>query len=179
MIRFDLQTGKVRILDDQLVFPNGVQLAADRQSILVCETSLARVIRHWIAGDSTNIGKSEVFIENLPGLPDNIRLSSSGNYWIAFAAVRHIGQPGLLDRLRNWPRFRTLLSYIPSAFNYIRHYLPKYGLVVEVDKDERHIIRSLHDPEGLAVPSASQVTEYNDRLYFGSYYLQHIAVFHL
>ena len=179
MIRFDLQTGKVRILDDQLSFPNGVQLAADHQSILVCETNLARVIRHWIAGDANNLGKSEVFIENLPGLPDNIRLSSTGNYWIAFAAVRHIGQPTLLDRLRNWPRLRILLSYIPNALKYIQRFLPKYGLVIEVDKTEGHIVRSLHDPEGLAVPSASQVTEYNNHLYFGSYYLHHIGVFQL
>ena len=110
MIRFDLETGKVRILDDQLTFPNGVQLAADKQSVLVCETTLARVIRHWITGDGTMAGKREVFIDNLPGLPDNIRLTSTRNYWIAFAAIRHVNQPSLLDHLRNWPRLRALLS---------------------------------------------------------------------
>ena len=110
LIRFDLETGKVRILDDQLLFPNGVQLSADKRHILVCETSLARVIRHSISSNTDTIGKSEIFIDNLPGLPDNIRLTSTGNYWIAFASVRHIKQPNLLDRLRNWPRLRTLLS---------------------------------------------------------------------
>jgi sugar lactone lactonase YvrE len=65
------------------------------------------VIRHSISGTNE---KSEVFIDNLPGLPDNIRLTSTGNYWIAFGAIRHKNQPGLLDRLRNWPRLRTLLS---------------------------------------------------------------------
>jgi sugar lactone lactonase YvrE len=110
LIRFDLETGKVRILDDQLSFPNGVQLSADKQSVLVCETTLARVIRHWISGNVTKIGKSEVFIDNLPGLPDNIRLTSSENYWIAFASIRHENKPSLLDHLRNWPRFRALLS---------------------------------------------------------------------
>ncbi len=64
MIRFDLETGKVRILDDQLSFPNGVQIIADKQSVLVCETTLARVIRHWIAGNSSTIGKSDIFIDN-------------------------------------------------------------------------------------------------------------------
>lgn len=110
MIRFDLETGKVRILDDQLSFPNGVQLSADKQSVLVCETTLARVIRHWIGGNTDMIGKSEVFIDNLPGLPDNIRLTSTENYWVAFAAVRHKDRPSFLDRLRNWPRLRALLS---------------------------------------------------------------------
>jgi hypothetical protein len=30
----------------------------------------------------------EVFMDNLPGLPDNIRLSSSGGYWIGMATLR-------------------------------------------------------------------------------------------
>ena len=106
----DLESGKVRILDDQLSFPNGVQLSADKKSVLVCETSLARVIRHSIGGDNDAVEKSEVFIANLPGLPDNIRLTSTGNYWIAIAVVRHQNQPSMLDRLRNWPRIRALLS---------------------------------------------------------------------
>ena len=90
MIRFDLETGKVRILDDQFSFPNGVQITADKQSVLVCETTLARVIRHWVAANSSTIGKSEIFNDNWPDIPDNIRLTSRGNDWIAFATVRHI-----------------------------------------------------------------------------------------
>ncbi len=64
MIRFHLDTGKVRILDDQLSFPNAVQITADKQFVLVCETTLARVIRHWMAGNSSTIGKSDLFIDN-------------------------------------------------------------------------------------------------------------------
>jgi sugar lactone lactonase YvrE len=64
LLRFDLETGKVRILDDQLSLPNGVQITADKQSVLVCETTLARVIRHSIAGNSSTIGKSDIFIDN-------------------------------------------------------------------------------------------------------------------
>ena len=180
LIRFDLETGKVRVLDDQLSFPNGVQLSSDKQSVLVCETTLARIIRHWIGGNSSVIGKSEVLIDNLPGIPDNIRLTSTGNYWIAFASVRHTKQPSLLDRLRNWPRLRSLISMlVPGSLMKIQRRLPQHGLVIELDKDTGHIVRSLHDAEGLVVPSASQVTEYNGHLYFGSYYLKHIAVFKL
>ncbi len=54
-----------------------------------------------------------------------------------------------------------------------------HGLVLELDQTNGEIVRSLHDAEGLVVPSVSQVTEYNDHLYFGSYYLNHIAVFKL
>ncbi|CAF1448032.1 unnamed protein product [Rotaria magnacalcarata] len=179
LIRFDLVTGKVRILDDQLSFPNGVQLSVDKLSVLVCETTLARVVRHWIGGENKTIGRTEVFIDNLPGLPDNIRLTSTGNYWIAFAVVRHNNKVNLFDYLRNWPRLRTILSFMPSIIKKIETRLPQHGLVVELSKDTRHIVRSLHDAEGLVVPSTSQVTEYNGHLYFGSYYLEHIAIFKL
>jgi len=113
LIRFDLETGKVRILDDQLVFPNGVQISADKQFVLVCESTLARVIRYSIAGNNE---QRQIFIDNLPGIPDNIRLTSTGNYWIAFASIRHDNRPSLLDKLRNWPRLRTLISFIPNSF---------------------------------------------------------------
>ncbi|CAF1271184.1 unnamed protein product [Adineta steineri] len=179
LIRFDIETGKVRILDDQLTFPNGVQLSADKQSVLVCETTLARVIRHWIGGNTTQVGKSEIFIDNLPGFPDNIRLTSSQNYWVAFASIRHVDRPSVLDHLRNWPRIRAILSLIPGPLKQIQKRLPQYGLVLELDKNAGHIVRSLHDAEGLVVSSASQVTEYNDHLYFGSYHADYIAIFKL
>jgi hypothetical protein len=61
----------------------------------------------------------------------------------------------------------------------IQKRLPQHGLVIELDKNSGDIVRSLHDAEGLVVPSVSQVTEYDDHLYFGSYDLDHIAVFKL
>lgn len=68
---------------------------------------------------------------------------------------------------------------MPNLIKKVQTRLPQHGLVVELSKDTRHIVRSLHDAEGLVVPSTSQVTEYNGHLYFGSYYLEHIAVFKL
>lgn len=70
-------------------------------------------------------------------------------------------------------------QFFPGPLKKIRNYLPHHGLVIELDQQTGHIVRSLHDAEGLVVPSVSQVTEYKDSLYFGSYYLDHIAVFKL
>ena len=38
--------------------------------------------------DGAKKGHLEPFSENLPGLPDNIRKSSLGGYWVGTAAVR-------------------------------------------------------------------------------------------
>ncbi|CAF1070278.1 unnamed protein product [Didymodactylos carnosus] len=176
LIRYDIINGKVRTFNNQLSFPNGVQLTVDQQAVLICETSLARIMRFWINGPKT--GKTDIFIENLPGICDNIRMTERKTYWIAFAAVRSLMKPTLVDRLRTWPLLRTLISYFPSwILNYFMH-SSRHGLVIEVDNNGQ-ILRSLHDPEGINIPSTSQVTEYNGYLYFGSYYLPYIGAFKL
>lgn len=37
----------------------------------------------------TKKGTVTSFVDNLPGLPDNIRYAGKGNYWIALAAVKN------------------------------------------------------------------------------------------
>lgn len=43
-------------------------------------------IRYYIKG--TKAGRTEVFADNLPGLPDNIQPASKGGYWVAFPLLR-------------------------------------------------------------------------------------------
>lgn len=42
-------------------------------------------MRHWLKG--INNGKTDIFIENLPGGPDNINLAPDGSFWIALVQV--------------------------------------------------------------------------------------------
>jgi len=42
-------------------------------------------VRHWLKG--INKGKTNIFIENLPGGPDNINLAPDGSFWIALVQV--------------------------------------------------------------------------------------------
>jgi sugar lactone lactonase YvrE len=42
-------------------------------------------VRHWLNG--INKGKTDIFIENLPGGPDNINLAPDGSFWIALVQV--------------------------------------------------------------------------------------------
>lgn len=45
-----------------------------------------RCLKYWLKGEFE--GKTEVFIDNLPGGPDNINLLEDGSYWIALLKVR-------------------------------------------------------------------------------------------
>ena len=50
-----------------------------------------------------------MFVENMPGLPDNIRLSSSGGYWVAMLAVRPNPGFSLLDFLSEQPWIKMMI----------------------------------------------------------------------
>ena len=51
-------------------------------------------------------GTLDTFIDNLPGLPDNITPSRRGNYWVAFAVTRKLP---LTDKLTELPWLRALI----------------------------------------------------------------------
>jgi len=50
-----------------------------------------------------------MFVENMPGLPDNIRLSSSGGYWVAMPVVRPNPGFSLLDFLSEKPWIKRMI----------------------------------------------------------------------
>ena len=47
-----------------------------------------RCLKYWLQGDLK--GKVEIFVENLPGAPDNINLAPDGSFWIALLQVSRI-----------------------------------------------------------------------------------------
>ena len=53
-------------------------------------------------------GGADMFVENMPGLPDNSRLSSSGGYWVAMLAVRPSPGFSLLDFLSEQPWIKRM-----------------------------------------------------------------------
>ncbi|KAM7284485.1 adipocyte plasma membrane-associated protein [Ixodes scapularis] len=191
VLKFDTKTRKTTVLMKNLRLPNGVQLSQDKQSLLVCELSSRRVLRHHLGG--ARKGQTEVFADNLPGEPDNIRPSKSGGYWVAFATGRGNDSTNICDLVARYPlvkkatmRFVYLLGvavkyaarFYPSpALKDLGAQLengwvlygsfPKYGLVVELDVGGR-IVRSLHSPQP-KIHMLSEVLEHEGHLYLGSY----------
>ena len=87
------------------MFPNGICLTFDGQSILFAETFAYRISRYWF--DGPKAGTVEPVIPNLPGLPDNINRASDGNFWCAIAGLRG---PAMDIALR-MPDFRRRMIY--------------------------------------------------------------------
>uniref|UniRef100_A0A3P9H3Q0 Adipocyte plasma membrane-associated protein n=1 Tax=Oryzias latipes TaxID=8090 RepID=A0A3P9H3Q0_ORYLA len=171
VLEFDTETKELTVIMDNLRFPNGIHLLPDEESVLVAETTMARIRRVHVAG--LNKGGMDTFVENLPGFPDNIRPSSSGGYWVAMSAVR--ANPGfsLLDFLSQRPWIKKLIFKLFSPDVLVK-FVPRYSLVAELH-DGGICTRSFHDPNGLVVAYVSEVHEHAGSLYLGSFRSPYIA----
>lgn len=165
LLEYDTVTKEVKVLLDQLQFPNGVQLSPEEDFVLVAETTMARIRRVYVSGLMK--GGADMFVENMPGFPDNIRPSSSGGYWVAAATIR--ANPGfsMLDFLSDKPFIKRMIFKMFSQETVMK-FVPRYSLVLEVS-DSGAFRRSLHDPDGQVVTYVSEAHEHDGYLYLGSF----------
>ena len=101
--------GAVEVVLDGLEFANGVALSADEDFVVVAETGAYRLRRVWLRGDRA--GTHDVFVENLPGIPDNVSTGPDGLFWVALASPR---DPRLDLLHARHPALRRLAWAIPQ-----------------------------------------------------------------
>jgi ribose transport system permease protein len=159
IIVYDPATRKTRTLLQNQIFPNGVCVAHDGQSVLFALTWACRIERYWIAGPKA--GKLETLIADLPGMPDNINRASDGSYWLALVGLR----TPAYDLAMEDPGFRTrMIKRIPNdewLYPNINN-----GCVVKFD-DNGTIHETLGDIGGKSHPSVTSMREERGYLYIG------------
>lgn len=157
LLVYDPATKETTVLMDDLYFANGIALSADQQSVLFTETSKYRIRRYWLSGPQQ--GTAEVWIDNLPGFPDNMSLGSQGIYWVALPSPRN----PLLDQLLPRPFLRKVVRRLPQAVqpNPIR-----YGMVLGLDEDGQ--VRYNLQASGGEIAFITGVEEVKGKLYLGS-----------
>lgn len=158
LLRYDPATGKTETLLKDLYFANGVALSQHEDFVLVNETYRYRITRYWLTGDKA--GQHDVFIDNLPGLPDNLASDRSGTFWVALPSPRKADA----DVIQQVPWLKRQLTKLPRAV------LPKpvpYGLVIQVN-EHGEIVRSLHDTSGQHLRMVTSAKPVNGVLYLGS-----------
>uniref|UniRef100_A0AAY4BGJ0 Adipocyte plasma membrane-associated protein n=1 Tax=Denticeps clupeoides TaxID=299321 RepID=A0AAY4BGJ0_9TELE len=165
VLEYDTVTKEVSVMMEGLRFPNGIQLLPDEESVLVPETTMARIRRVHVSG--LNKGGMDTFVENLPGFPDNIRRSSSGGYWVAMSAVRQNPGFSMLDFLSQRPWIKKLIFKLFSQDTVLK-FVPRYSLILELD-ESGECLRSFHDPHGQVAAYVSEAHEHNGHLYIGSF----------
>jgi sugar lactone lactonase YvrE len=143
---------------DGLYFANGVALSSDESFVLVSETYRYRIQRYWLRGPRA--GRSDIFIDNLPGFPDGVSSNRQGTFWVAMATPRK----SLVDAMHPYPFLKNALAKLPRSL------WPKpvrYGLVLGLGEDGQ-VAFSLHDPGGERVHMVTSVEQRGDHLYLGS-----------
>ncbi|HVT35233.1 MAG TPA: SMP-30/gluconolactonase/LRE family protein [Nevskiaceae bacterium] len=159
LMQYNVATGDTHVLLKDLHYANGVAVGPDDAYVLVSETSEYRVLRYWLKGDKA--GTHDVFIDNLPGFPDNISYNNRDRFWLALAAPRN----PQFDQLLSGHLFeRRLLSRLPSA---LRPQPQRRAFVLGLDLNGK-VIANLQYAGADAYAPVTSVREFGPWLYFGS-----------
>ena len=165
LLRYDFQTGKTVVLMDKLEFANGVTLGPDERYVLVNETGAYRISRYWLSGPKAGI--RDLFIDNLPGLPDNLAFNGRDRFWVALYAPRN----ALLDAMAAHPFARKM---IVRAMTLLPKPVEKRAFVLGLDVEGK-VIANLQDGSSGNYSPITTVREYGEWLYFGSLKAKHMA----
>ena len=157
LLKFNPTTKSLEVMIEGLFFANGVTLGPNEEYILVNETGMGRVHRLWLKGELT--GQRDIFLDKLPGTPDNIRFDGKDTFWIAMPALR-----ATLDMLAPLPTVRSFLSYLPAHFLEFADQASSF--VIGINSDGK-VVHNLQDTEN-AFHYITGVTPCGNQLYLGS-----------
>jgi len=156
VMRYDPATKETTQLASGLSFANGVALGPAEDYLLVNETGSNRIMRVWVAGPKS--GQSDVFVDGLPGFPDNLTWSPSRKvFWVALFGPRD----PLVDGLAALPMLRRMFSHLPTPPQ------PLDAHVIAVDESGK-IVDSLQWKSSDSFSPITSVIERDGWLYLGS-----------
>jgi sugar lactone lactonase YvrE len=160
LLAYDPHDHTIRVLLEDLYLANGVTLGPDESFVLIAETLTCRITRYWLAGPKK--GGREVFVDSLPGLPDNITWNGKDIYWLALFSMRDAE----FDKAYASPLMRSILLRIPPSWDWLQLPAPN-GYVLGLDVDG-NVVQNLQDPTGKTVAGVTSVVEHNGYLYLGT-----------
>lgn len=165
VMKYDMKTKQTTVLLNNMALPNGAALGKDGSFLLIAESGTCRIVKFWLKTEKA--GTSEVIL-HLPGFPDNIRRSPSGDFWVAiFAKRRRVDKWLLKDP---WLGRAFLKIYPFSVENLYWRVAKRVGsesLALKISDDGK-ILQTLPHQGGASLRFVTEVEEHNGRLYFGS-----------
>lgn len=168
LLSFSPANGRTEEKLTGLAFANGVALGPDEEYVLVNETMGHRITRLWLKG--AKAGQKDVFIENLPGYPDNLSFNGRDLFWVALAGPRN---KSLEDSMSS--PFLRKISYRLQMLGLAAAPAPeKYGCILAINL-QGQVVATLQDPGGLKIHTITSVHERNGLLYLGGLQMDRIA----
>ena len=158
LLVYDPTTKKTTTLLKDLYFANGVALSSDESFVLVNETFMYRIQKYWLKGDKA--GTSEIFIENLPGFPDNVSSNEEGIFWVALFNPRN----SFVEMSSNKPFLRKMVLRLPES---LQPQPLNHSYVLGIDEGGK-VVHNLQFKAKEAYSPITSVKQYESDLYFGS-----------
>lgn len=158
LLAFDPRTQKTRTVLNGLYFANGVAVSPDQTFVLVVETGAYRVVRVWLTGESQ--GKSETFIDNLPGFPDGISSNGKDKFWLSLVTPRD----AVFDKILPHPFARKIVYRLPK---FLQPAPKRYSFVLGLDRNG-HVVENLQNGGPDCYAQIANTVERDGLLYFGS-----------
>jgi sugar lactone lactonase YvrE len=166
---YNPKTKEIKTLIDSSFFGNGVAVSKNDDFVLMVDLTKYRIIRYWLKGDKQ--GKTDIFIDNLPGLPNGIARRKDGSFWLGYTTRRD----DLLDKMQPKPGMKKIIFAIPL---WMQPKQEPFGMIMHLSKDGE-ILKTYYDTSGKIVSEASSVEEHNGYLYLGGDLTDHIVKYKL
>uniref|UniRef100_A0A7G3AXJ9 Putative secreted mucin n=1 Tax=Lutzomyia longipalpis TaxID=7200 RepID=A0A7G3AXJ9_LUTLO len=189
LIHYNRKKNISTTLIDELYFANGLLLSPNEDFIVVAETVTSRLRKYYLTGEKK--GTSEIFLEGLPGHPDNLSPAKDG-FWVPLVVPSDRENPSLLGSLGKVPLIREFLLkivhliqtpfrlisnafpnvYTQKIYHAIGHFETTSGLfgprvtILKVDWNG-NIVAALHGTDG-SLSGICHVLEFGDYYYLGS-----------
>jgi len=160
-------TKEVTTLIDSSFFGNGVAVSKNDDFVLMVDLTKYRVVRHWLKGE--NKGKTDLFLENLPGLPNGISRRKDGSFWLGFTTRRD----DLLDKIQPNILLKKIIYAIPL---WLQPKQEPFGMVMHISENGE-ILKTYYDTTGKYVSEASSIEESKGYIYLGGDLTDHIGEF--
>src|SRR6516225_8803681 len=90
IVRLDLD-GSATVVAEDLDFPNGMVITADRRRLIVAE-SIGRKLTAFAIGDDGALSDRRVFAGGLDGPPDGIALDAEGGVWTSMTLAHQFAR---------------------------------------------------------------------------------------
>jgi sugar lactone lactonase YvrE len=174
LLAYDPRTKTTRTILSHLCFANGVAISPDQSFVLVVETGEYRVHRVWLNQGPTEVvgtqnpdgiggpryGRSEIFIDNLPGFPDGISSNGRDKFWISLVTPRD----EVLDKLLPHPLLRKVVMRLPK---FLQPAPQRYSFVLGLDLNGK-VSDNLQNGSRDCYAQIANAVERQGSLYFGS-----------
>lgn len=169
LYQYNPRTKSVTTLIDSSYFGNGVAVSQHGDFVLMADLTKYRVLKYHLEG--TQKGKTELFLDNLPGFPNGISRRKDGSFWLGFTTIRNKA----LDKIHPSSFKKKIVFGLP------RWMQPKqqaYGMFMHVNSEGK-VLKTYFDPSGDYISEVSSIEEKDGYLYLGGDLINYIGKYKL